>query len=303
MATSGPLVVTTRSRLRSRRMFPTMMWATLRVRRQLADTEGLVCSASVVAGPTEFWTITVWRSRHDMQEFMGSGAHEDIMWMFSHLLESFWLMRWRPGPTEVGQWKGISLAQPAPDREADQPVRAPTDALEQALQHLPRLKAATGTDGAAHYESTAFARRRRAEVGESGGAVVRLRTSRRQTPTALRRLGSLRRQAEAEESCLRVVVGISRPGEVYLMAVWRDREGPRRLLESPALGALADRWPDGCWANEWIPENEFGHWDGMRLRRSRQRSAIRMPAAAHAALVCDEERPPSRSQAMPTRLT
>ncbi len=293
--------MTTRSRLRSRRMFPTMMWATLRIRRQLTSTGGLLCWASVVAGPTEFWTITVWRSRHDMQEFMRSGAHEEIMWMFSHLLESFWLMRWCPGPIEVGRWKGISLAQAEPTGASDPASTERSSALEQALEHLPRLKAATGTDGAAHYESTPFARRRRAEVGQAGGAVVHLRTSRRRTPTALRRLRALRRQVEADENCLRAVVGLSRLGEVYLMAVWRDREGPRRLLDSPALVALAQRWPEGCWANEWIPENEFGHWDGVRLRRSRQRSTIRMPAAAHAALVCDEDRPPARSQTLPTR--
>jgi hypothetical protein len=291
-------------------MFPTMMWATLRIRRQLAQTEGLVGWASVVAGPTEFWTITVWRSRHDMQEFMRNGAHEEIMWLFSHLLESFWLMRWRPGPTEVGQWKGISLAQPEPDYSRSQPTSERTAALDQALEYLPRLKAATGTDGAAHYETTPFARRRRAEVGQAGGVVVHLRTSRRRTASALRGLRSLRRLAEADETCARAVVGMSRLGEVYLMAVWRDRTGPRRLLDSPELAAAAAaaaRWSGGCWANEWIPENEFGHWDGMRLRRNRQRSAIRMPAAAKAALGGEDgdealpARPTARSAAAPTR--
>src|ERR1700722_6468402 len=152
-----------------------MMLATLRIRRQLADAPGLVRWASVVAGPTEFWTVTVWDSRHDMQEFMRSGAHERIMWLFSDWLESFWLMRWRPGPEETGTWNGTSLAQPEPAYE-NAPNAARHAALALALEHRPRLKAATGADGAATYESTPFARRRRAEVGHAGGAVVHIRT-------------------------------------------------------------------------------------------------------------------------------
>ncbi|MDP9073947.1 MAG: hypothetical protein M3N98_07200 [Actinomycetota bacterium] len=259
----------------------------MRIRRQLAQTEGLVRWASVVAGPREFWTVTVWRSRHDMLEFMRSGAHEDIMWMFSKWLESFWLMRWRPGATEIGLWQEVSLAEPDPAPDA--PTVAQSRALNEALAHLPRLRAATGSDGAASYDATPLARRRRAEVGQAGGVVVQIRTSRHRTGAALRALRSLRRTAEDDSSCLRVVVGLSRLGEVYMLTLCRERAGAQRLLESPALNDLAQRWPAGCWAHEWIPENEFGHWDGLRLRRTRQRSTIRMPAAALAALDSDAE--------------
>jgi len=96
------LAVTTRSRLRGARFFPAMLLASWQVRRQLTRTAGLVHSASLVAGPTEFWTITVWRSRHAMQECMRSGAHGRIMWRVSRWLDSLWLMRWRPGAAEVG---------------------------------------------------------------------------------------------------------------------------------------------------------------------------------------------------------
>jgi hypothetical protein len=61
--------------------------------------------------------------------------------------------------------------------------------------------------------------------------------------------------------------------------VWRDRDGVQRLLTSPQARKLAERWP-GYWANEWIPENEFGHWDGLRLRRARTRYSIKVPQAA-----------------------
>ncbi|MGH9189160.1 MAG: hypothetical protein ACRD0Q_03865, partial [Acidimicrobiales bacterium] len=61
-------------------------------------------------------------------------------------------------------------------------------------------------------------------------------------------------------------VGMSRPGHLYLLSVWRDRAGARRFLDSGWLADLAERW-DGLWADEWFPEDEFGHWDGLRLRR------------------------------------
>ena len=272
-------VVTTRSRLHGARHFPAMLMATRRIRRQLAGADSVVGWASVVAGPTEFWTVSVWRSRHDMQEFMRSGAHEQIMWLMSRWVSSFWLMRWRPGPAEVGTWKGLSLGRPEPayEQPSDEPP-AGSEALQLALEHLPELRSAMGRDGVASYESTSFARRRRAEVGEAGGAVVSIRTSALGTPRALRALRSLGKEAEQAAGCLRVAVGVGSPGEVYLLGVWRDRPAVAAFLASPPLQHVSERWPNGCWANEWIPENEFGHWDGLRLRRTRRRPGISVPS-------------------------
>lgn len=258
-----------------------MMRATLKVRRQLKAGGDVVQWASIVAGPSEFWTITIWRSRHDMQEFMRSGAHDEVMWSFSKLLRSFWLMRWRPGPYEVGRWKGgftMGQSEPAYERPAMDVPRA--EALQKALDHLPKLKAATAADGSVSYESTPYARRRREEVGGAGGAVVHVRTSPRHTIEVVMAMRALRRQAERDADFLRAVVGVSRPGEVYLLGIWSDRSGAMRLLESGTCRQLGRRWPEGYWANEWIPENEFGHWDGVRLRRARQRYAIPVPKAA-----------------------
>ncbi|MGH9158226.1 MAG: hypothetical protein ACRD1K_20855 [Acidimicrobiales bacterium] len=281
MADSDQLfAVTTRSRLKGFWRFPQMMYATLRVRKQLRRSGDVVRFASVIAGPSEFWTITVWRTRHDMQEFMRSGAHDEIMWAFSRWLRSFWLMRWRPGPQEVGSWRGLALAQPVPayERPAMEPVKAA--ALRNALDHLPRLKAATAADGSVTYESTPYARRRRAEVGAAGGIVVHLKTSPMRTIEAVLALRSLRRLGEGDDDWLRGVVGVGRPGEIYLLAVWATRDGPQRLLSSAAFDALQRRFPSAVWANEWLPENEFGHWDGVRLRQARGRYSIAVPRIA-----------------------
>ena len=274
--------VTTRSRLKGPWRFPEMLYATLKVRRQLAGT-GVVQWASVVAGPSEFWTITVWRSRHDMQEFMRSGAHDDIMWSFSKLLKSFWLMRWRPGPYEIGTWKGQPMAQPEPAYERPPPETAQEEALQMALDHLPKLKAAVAADGSIGYESSPYARRSRAEVGGAGGVVVHLATPARESLQAYQALRSLWRRAQSDPEYLRGVVGVGKPGQTYLLCMWSDRVGSRRFLTSPELEAVTRRWPDGAWANEWLPENEFGHWDGLRLRHENRRYAIPVPQAARQA--------------------
>ena len=279
--------VTTRSKLRGPWFFPQMMIASMRVRRQLRRDTQVVRWASIVAGPSEFWTITVWKSRHDMQEFMRSGAHDEIMWLFSKWLRSFWLMRWRPGPQEVGQWKGLAMAQEEPtfitrgsEANGGEEAGGKRDVLlDKALEHLPKLKQAMGADGSVNYDTTVFARRRRAEVGGAGGAVIHIHTEPAKTPQAMIDLRHLRKECEGDDAMLRAVVGVSKPGDVYLLSVWRDRDGVERLLDSPNAKELKAKWP-GYWSNEWIPENEFGHWDGLRLRRARTRYAINVPQAA-----------------------
>ncbi|CAA9218027.1 MAG: hypothetical protein AVDCRST_MAG10-499 [uncultured Acidimicrobiales bacterium] len=280
-AASGPpeklYAFTTRSRLKGPWYFPHMLYATLRVRRQLKGTGDVVRWASIIAGPSEFWTISIWKSRHDMQEFMRSGAHDDIMWYFSKWLRSFWLMRWRPGPEEMGDWKGLTMARPEPAYHVVEGTKP--EALEKALEHLPKLRSAMSVDGAVTYDTTQYARRRRAEVRGAGGGVMHIKTSPRRTVEAYLALRALEREARGDPDYLKGVVGISRPGQLYLLTVWRDCAGTRRMLRSPQVRKLTERFP-GAWANEWLPENEFGHWDGLRLRRTRARYAIQMPKAA-----------------------
>ena len=53
-----------------------------------------------------------------------------------------------------------------------------------------------------------------------------------------------------------------RTGRTFMLWLAPDREGVERLLGSPNARELRDKYP-GYWANDWIPENEFGHWDGL----------------------------------------
>lgn len=264
------LIVTTRSRLRSARFFPAMLLATLLIRRQLARADGLARSASLIASPTEFWTITAWRSRHAMQEFTRSDEHGKIMWRFSRWLHSLWLMRWRPGPCELGSWSGLSLAPV--DAVASPPPVSDTDAAD-VLDSLPLLKSAIGTDGVARYESTREARRERRKVAGAAGVVIAIHAPYRRFAAALRELVRLRRSLRSDPRLLRSVVGIGRPGQVYFLAVFAEHEEAVRFLQGDWTRSARERWDDDFWAGAWLPENEFGHWDGMRVRRERRQKS------------------------------
>lgn len=262
------LAVTTRSRLRSVRFFPAMMLATRRIRRQLAQTDGLVRWASMTAGPREFWTITVWRSRHAMQEFMRSDAHGEIMWRSSRWLHSLWLMRWRPGNHEVGSWSGVTMAREEPAEAESMSPEA--EALQRMLGGMPELQSALDASGVATYENTRAARRQRRKVANAGGVIVRLHTSPLHLPWALAELVHVRYWLRADEELLRSVIGLGRRGEVCLLGVLADRAGAQRVVASARLRRLTERWRS-CWAHEWQPDNEFGHWDGLRVRQASRR--------------------------------
>lgn len=257
------LAVTTRSRLRRARHFPAVLLANRRIRRQLAAAEGLACWASLVAGPTEFWTVTVWRSRDAMQEFARSAEHGEIMWRFSRWLRSLWLMRWRPGPAELGEWAGRALAAPDP------PEAAP--AVPGPLAGIPTLAAALDADGVPGYAGSAGARRDRRRVAGAAGVLVRIEAGPWRAPAAVRAVLRLRRRLRAEPDVLRVAVGVGRGGEAFLLGVRSDRAAAEGFVHGPWCRAARERWGGRLWAAAWVPEGEFGHWDGLRLRRIRSR--------------------------------
>lgn len=276
------LAVTTRSHLKGVRFLPSMVRASLRIRRQLAGTPGCIRFASIFMSGREVWTITVWRSRQEMLDFMRSGAHEDIMWDFSRWLDSFWLMRWRPSEDEDGHWDGLCLAMPLPSpgggtarRTGDQ-----ARALEAVYEAVPRLRAAAGPSGAASFEHSPAQRKARRLVAGGVGATVRLRVPAGRSAPAWRELARMRRCLLARAGVLRCAIGISRPGELYVLAVFRSEEAWREFRDGDWVARLRSRWPDGLWLMRWEADNEFGHWDGLRLRRVKLGTKVSVPDAA-----------------------
>lgn len=278
--------VTTRSRLKGGRLFPSMMIASWRIKRQLKQTPGCMRFASIVAGPQEVWTISVWETRDRMLEFMRSGAHEQIMWLTGKWLRSFWLMRWSPTSHEQGQWGagqlGASPPAPEPSQESEEPSGQRHEALEAALDSLPRLKASMGSHGAPSYDAAPMVRRNQKAVAGGTAVLIRLELARlRQVPVAGRDIRRLNRRLRDYDGPLRWVSGMANLRERYLLAVLRDEDACQQFLADPLHAELRQRWGQAYWAMAWEAANEFGHWDGFRLRQARSgKAAVTVPEDA-----------------------
>lgn len=262
------LVVTTRSKLRGLRFLPAMLNATLSIRQQLERAEGVVRWASIIAGPTEFWTVSAWDSRHRMQEFMRSDAHGRWMWRFSSWLSSFWLMRWRGGAREVGDWNGLEAVSPDRSTRARDRVQPPGSVLASMRDNIPDLYEALGPSGAPEFDRSGDTRRARRYVAGAGAVIVRLEVPTYRLPGALLELRGVRRELD-QDGLVGCAVGFGRRNEAYLLAVWRDRRRARAFLDGEWVAEAARRFGPRLWAADWHPESEFGHWDGRRLRRER----------------------------------
>lgn len=259
-------VVTTRSRLHGPHMFPRMFEASQWIQGELDGTPGAGRAVSCVSGSSEFFTVSVWTSRHLMQEFMRSGVHGEIMWKMQQWVASFWQMRWRPTRHEYGSWDGLTLA-PSEERRPPREERAPDHVREKVLENIPALREAFDWRGAPSYDAAPDVREKRKLVEGAGGALIRIRTPVYRTPGALRALRALRdRIREQDTELLRTVAGVGRSREVYLLGVWRSRASAARFLDSEWVAELREQWEDGLWAIELLPDNEFGLWDGLRLR-------------------------------------
>lgn len=270
MSAERLLVVTTRSQLRHVRFLPAMLNATLAIRRQLDEAEGAVRWASIIAGPTEFWTISAWDSHHRMQEFMRSDAHGRWMWRFSDWLSSFWLMRWRPGRREIGRWDGLALASDDDPNGAAHPVEPPGEVLASMREEIPDLYEALDPDGVASHGRSPDVRRARRYVAGAAGVIVRIRIPPVRLPLVLARLRRVSRDLGEDDRLVGCAVGVGRRDEAFLLGVWRDRAGAVELLDGDWVADARERFGDRFWASDWQPESEFGHWDGRRLRRDRR---------------------------------
>lgn len=230
--------VATHSRLGSVRAFPPMLRATLSVRRDLARTRGLLRAANAIAGPTEFFTFTVWETRDAMLEFMRSGAHQEVMWRWPQWLSAFWLARLAPSEPEAGAWRGLALSGLAARGEAAHArFVAPTFASRE-----PRPRELTGRP-----------------LGASI-TVVRPDADWR-WPAALAAHRHAALLVERAPELLVRARGWSLDGELVTLAFWSDEAAAAR-----AVDAAPERRGVAVWAMAWRPQDEFGTWDGRRLR-------------------------------------
>lgn len=255
------LAVTTRNKLRSWRYSLPMMRARGNVSEQLATTPGLIRHVSAIASPTEFLTMTIWKDRQAMFDFMSSGAHQEFMWMFSRWSASFWSMRWIPTAAEEGVWEGLSLKhlmEPEEQLWRDARPQAPSLPLsEQQVSRMPggRLSDPSGCD---IYAVTALIE------AASPGHLCKLFGVAQE----------FRREA-GRSHLLRWNVARVGPRSFWVLTLWRH--GFQEF--TAGVGELRQRL-GASWTMCWnAGEYEIGNWNGLRLRqlaaaRTRQQRMI-----------------------------
>jgi hypothetical protein len=213
-----------------------MLLATLAIRRDLRRARGLLRAANVIAGPTEFLTLTVWTDRDAMRAFMSSGAHERIMWRWPELFSAFWLGRFSATEREAGAWRGLRVGRLAARGTAVRsdfipPSFASRDPRPRDLE--PLHLAATTT---IHH-------------GGSADAWI----------AGIRSWRDAHGRVRADPRVLVSAAGLSLDGELAMIAVWRD--------EAAASAAVPSLARDAAWSMAWRAVDEFGMWDGRRLRK------------------------------------
>lgn len=246
------IAVTTHSRTRGLRHSLLMLLASRRVERELRDAPGCQRYASVVAGPRELWTLTIWRDASDLRRCMRGGTHGRLVWKQPHWLESYWGMRWAPGDHRSGEWEGeawqwphLADPEPSPPPTPDTPSAMPSSILAALGKTVPL---------------------ERREVAGAAGATYRLRVPPWGIPAALCDLRRVRRIASADGDLFTVSLGLGTGGALYLLLVARSPEALERVRAQDAHGRLLRRWGDRAWWSTWEPESEFGHWESHRLR-------------------------------------
>lgn len=240
------LAVTTRNRLHGPRFFPHMLLAWRQIRRQLYATPGMLRYTTAVAGPTEFFTLTIWEDRRALFAFSSSGAHERMMWQFARWSRSFWSMRWLPTGETTGAWGGWR----APTLPADPPPEPGW------LRDSPLAGAL------APFVDTQGRPDRRNPDARGAPATMLLARIPLASPHRLARLRRAAARWRAEPTAHRVVVGLGL-GEALVLSLARGGAAPLRRQ----LGWLETTAPDG-WAMLAAPgEYEVGHWEGLRVRQ------------------------------------
>jgi anti-sigma regulatory factor (Ser/Thr protein kinase) len=245
------IAVTTHSRTRSLRYTLPVLLAGKHIERELRDAPGCERYANVIAGPREFWTMTIWRDASQMRDWMRDGTHGQVMWQQPHWLECYWGMRWKPGRHSFGQWEG----EPWQAAELDS-SESSTATPPRALPAMPWMQAALG-------QTVPLERR---QVAGAAGATYRLRVPPWELPLALADLRRLRRTASTDPDSFTLSLGLGTGRALYLLVIATSREALDRLRETPEHRRYLRRWGDRTWWSTWEPESEFGQWESHKLR-------------------------------------
>jgi anti-sigma regulatory factor (Ser/Thr protein kinase) len=229
-----------------------MLLSGRRIERELKGAPGCERYANIIAGPREFWTLTIWRDASVMRECMRDGMHGVLMWQQPYWLECYWGMRWRPGSYQSGEWEGDAWQWPEPATPATNSPQTP----QGSPAVLPWMDAALG-------KAVQLDQRK---LAGAAGTTYRLRIQPWAIPAALRDLRRLRAVASADRESFALSLGLGTGGAVYLLVIATSAEAFERLRARPEHRRFLERWGDRAWCSTWEPESEFGHWQSHKLR-------------------------------------
>ena len=239
--------IITRNKLRSRRYTLGMIWAWWHIRRQLARTPGMFAYTTGMASLTEFFTLTMWEKEFDMNLFMASDDHRDMMWNFKRWSDSFWSMRWNTTKDEVGDWNGqtfsINKAVTKPRSRYVGPGYLESSQVPKELK--PYLRNIT--------------RRLEPETLDLNAVIGRIPITTVRELTCLKRI---LRPWRTAPGMLRMVMAIGLK-ECLVIAVWSQ---PGTKDPESFIKALHATHPDGWLMRFNATDFEIGHWNGLRIR-------------------------------------
>ena len=241
------VAVSTRARVGGIRQLWPAVRTTMRIREELERTPACLRFATVLAGSRELLTVSVWTDHDAVLEFLGDGAHGPVLWRRPGWLASYWGMRWRPGPAEVGQWDGASVGV------------GPRDADRRAGAERPPPG----------FASSPLAASLTSDLAGTLGTTYRLDAGPGRLLAALGEVHRLRRRLQLDPDVFSCAGGLASGNQVLLLVIWRRAAGARRFANSSDHHGLLRRWAGRVWWMEWRPEAETGQWDGRRLREER----------------------------------
>jgi hypothetical protein len=111
------VVMGSRLPLRGYRFIPRFLAHSMKIRRQLATAEGLIGYAlNARLAHKEFWTVSVWQARDDLDRFAAANPHATIIRTKPERMAQskfvFWTCQGRDVPIP---WAGVSERLDAPD--------------------------------------------------------------------------------------------------------------------------------------------------------------------------------------------
>ena len=97
----------TRLHIRSFRFLPQFMWTNEKAVKQLVSSPGFCAGKLLVAGPREFWTVTMWTDESGMRKYRGSGAHLKAMGRLAGWCDEASVAHWSQDHEAIPDWETL----------------------------------------------------------------------------------------------------------------------------------------------------------------------------------------------------